>query len=287
MEEFGQVKRPQPAPSNIPAFPEELHSSVPSPEDAVDIYRRAGAEDALQGLQRLIIENGDGNRLAGDGRHASRSAMPFSGGETAGHQRLQEILHGSQSSRGELHPKSTLPAEARRSTAVSEGVQLDSKHEDKGWSFAQVDSSTPAAALSRAQGASDVAETAGSGAANGHSSAGSDNSSAVGQEARQALIHNFKDTRMLAGGVNNSAKLSAYLAAGCLSPRQVYWSIKDAAEQHCSDTGHSWLIMHLIIRCMFPLSAVYLLSHTHGHVIYHTNRAAGHADVCGHLSGRD
>ncbi len=83
----------------------------------------------------------------------------------------------------------------------------------------------------------------------GGPSGGGQADAADGQGDGHALIHTFKDRRMLASGVDNSAKLSAYLAAGCLSPRQVYWQAKDAADQHGSDTGHSTLIMHLTIRC--------------------------------------
>ena len=67
-------------------------------------------------------------------------------------------------------------------------------------------------------------------------------------EQREAPILTFKDTRMLAFGVDNSAKLSAYLAAGCISPRMVYAELRKAAvvqgPQQCA-----WLEMHLAIRC--------------------------------------
>jgi len=66
-------------------------------------------------------------------------------------------------------------------------------------------------------------------------------------EQREAPILKFKDTRMLAFGADNSAKLSAYLAAGCISPRMVYAELRKAAavqgQQQCA-----WLDMHLTIR---------------------------------------
>lgn len=64
---------------------------------------------------------------------------------------------------------------------------------------------------------------------------------------------------MLAGGVDNSTKLSPYLAAGCLSPRMVYAEIQRVRQLHGADTGHSWLIMHLIIRCEHDASFFSLL----------------------------
>ena len=54
---------------------------------------------------------------------------------------------------------------------------------------------------------------------------------------------------MLAFGADNSAKLSAHLAAGCLSPRMVHAAVMDAsATQGAEQCG--WLVMHLIIRCV-------------------------------------
>ena len=53
---------------------------------------------------------------------------------------------------------------------------------------------------------------------------------------------------MLAGGVDNSLKLSASLGAGCLSPRMVHAAVLAAAQEHGMETCQ-WLIMHLIIRC--------------------------------------
>jgi deoxyribodipyrimidine photolyase len=63
-----------------------------------------------------------------------------------------------------------------------------------------------------------------------------------------APIQSFKDSRMMAFGVDNSAKLSAHLAAGCLSPPMVHAAVMEAAEtQGAEQCG--WLVMHLIIRC--------------------------------------
>ena len=71
-----------------------------------------------------------------------------------------------------------------------------------------------------------------------------------------APIHGFKDSRMMASGVDNSAKLSAYMASGCLSSRMVHSEVRMAMQKHGRDTGHSCLIMHLTIRyaCLIPYS---------------------------------
>lgn len=56
---------------------------------------------------------------------------------------------------------------------------------------------------------------------------------------------------MLAGGVDNSAKLSAYLACGCLSPRMIYKAALAADASVGVEPGSGpgdVLIMHLMIR---------------------------------------
>jgi deoxyribodipyrimidine photolyase len=64
-------------------------------------------------------------------------------------------------------------------------------------------------------------------------------------------ISSYKESRMMAGGVDNSAKLSAYLACGCLSPRTIHAAAlaADAAQglEPGSGPGET-LIMHLMIR---------------------------------------
>lgn len=252
MEGCGNVERPQPAPSSMPSFPEGLNSSIPRPEDVLDLYRLAGAEDALQGLQQLT---GFSGWIMGDGRRDARSAMPFPGGEKAGHQRLRAILYNNESVCNGSVPSSTAPAQAQQSISgpLKKLKALTLEEERPGRSTASAHSSSSAAGTCQEGDAQDTAERA-TRQVSGGSSDGLASSSAIRQEGGKALIHSFRDTRMLAGGVDNSAKLSAYLAAGCLSPRQVYWAARDAAEQYGCDTGHSWLIMHLIIRCAGALS---------------------------------
>ena len=67
------------------------------------------------------------------------------------------------------------------------------------------------------------------------------------ERARQAPLQNFKESRMLAGGADSSTHLSAYLAAGCISPRMLHEAVSAAAEKLGSEQCQ-WLIMHLIIR---------------------------------------
>ena len=64
-----------------------------------------------------------------------------------------------------------------------------------------------------------------------------------------APILGFKATRMLATGVDNSAKLSAYHALGCISPRQVHAALGPLIEAGgAAAEGAGCLHMHLIIR---------------------------------------
>ena len=237
------MERPQAAPSSFPALPEGLHSSIPSPRDALGLYEQAAAADALEGLQQLT---GLSAWRAGDRRHDTRSAQPFAGGESAGQERLREILYGkevhsSSSAVPGSHPLDKAPTGHSNDAQTSEHGMLSSKQEQ--------DSGSPISQPDARQGASWLAVDGADRQAASRPPGDAQDATQQESSDEEALIHSFKDMRMLASGVNNSAKLSAYLAAGCLSPRQVYWQAKDAAEQHGGDTGHSTLIMHLVIRC--------------------------------------
>jgi hypothetical protein len=65
---------------------------------------------------------------------------------------------------------------------------------------------------------------------------------------------------MQAAGVDNSTKLSPYLAAGCLSPRMVLEELQllqAAAQQHgVPEAECGWLHMHLCIRDFFTFTAL-------------------------------
>ena len=244
------MEQPQPAPSSLPAFPRSLQSSIPSPEEALSLYRLAGAEGALQGLRRLVSSGGDSDWPAEDGRRDPRSAMPFAGGETAGHRRLQGILYGSQGVPDDApipsgESSTAMPLSGLAAADSSQGARAEGK---------EVELSALPLQLDSTRGGAHHQDTAAGPTADPPGGAPGEQIDASGaeplghQQSGWALIHGFKDTRMLAGGVDNSAKLSAYLAAGCLSPRQVYWAAQRAAQQQGANTGHSWLIMHLTIR---------------------------------------
>ena len=257
MEVWGHVERPQPAPSSLPAFPRGLQCSIPSPEGALGLYRLAGAQGALQGLRRLVSRGVDSEWPAEDGRQDARSAMPFAGGETAGHRRLQEILYGSQgipddAPASSSHPSTAMPHSSPAAAGGSLGAQPESKQGELSALPLQLRSMLEFAHQQHAA-AGPAADLVGDAAREQVDPSGAEPPGQ--QRSAPALIHCVKDTRMLASGVDSSAKLSAYLAAGCLSPRLVYWQVKDAAQQQGGDTGHSWLIMHLIIRSSMPLYA--------------------------------
>ena len=58
---------------------------------------------------------------------------------------------------------------------------------------------------------------------------------------------------MTSHGIDNSAKLSAYLAAGCLSPREVHAAAEELLQVGGSaGEGAACLQMHLTIRCSKP-----------------------------------
>ena len=250
MEAWGRVEQPQAAPSSLPAFPRGLQGSAPSPEEALGLYGLAGARGALQGLRRLVSSSGDSDWPAEDGRRDARSAMPFAGGEAAGHCRLQEILYGSQGVPDDAptpsSPSSTAtPPSGLAAPDSSQGARAESRQGTLSASPLRLDS-TMGGAPQQDAAAGPAADPAGDKAGARVDRSAPEPSGR--QQSGRALIHGFKDTRMLAGGVDSSAKLSAYLAAGCLSPRQVYWAARGAAQQGGADTGHSWLIMHLMIR---------------------------------------
>ena len=65
------------------------------------------------------------------------------------------------------------------------------------------------------------------------------------------LIGNYKNTRNGLLGVDYSSKLSPWLSNGSLSPRQVYWKIKDFEKEFYSNQSTYWLIFELIWRDFF------------------------------------
>ena len=53
---------------------------------------------------------------------------------------------------------------------------------------------------------------------------------------------------MLATGLDNSAKLSAYLNLGCITPRQIHAALEAMQGSEQALDGRKWLTMHLQIR---------------------------------------
>jgi len=224
-----EVHAPLPAPQDIPPCPSGLLEKNILPQDLKSLYESAGAEAAasLAALEQLT-----GCADLASPVRDPRSAFPLHGGEVEGIKRLQLYLYGeSRTAQG--------GAGQRQNT----GASIDTEAESRA---ATESGSTSSKSMQGERGNSSIESTA-----------------SDARASTSAPIHSFKDTRMLAGGVDNSAKLSAYLAAGCLSPRMVYAEIQRARQLHGTDTGHSWLIMHLIIRCepdasLFPLLIFHL-----------------------------
>ncbi|KAK9808788.1 hypothetical protein WJX72_003695 [[Myrmecia] bisecta] len=77
---------------------------------------------------------------------------------------------------------------------------------------------------------------------------------------KPAPLDGFKDSRMLAYGVDNSTKLSVYLALGCLSPRMVHELAQQHIQLYSGADGDAssaiWLKMHLLIRDFFIFTAM-------------------------------
>ena len=61
----------------------------------------------------------------------------------------------------------------------------------------------------------------------------------------------YKKTRNGLLGTDYSSKLSSWLACGCISPRQIYWAVKDFEKKHFKNQSTYWLIFELIWRDFF------------------------------------
>lgn len=71
----------------------------------------------------------------------------------------------------------------------------------------------------------------------------------------QSVAH-YKDTRNEMLGANNSSKLSAWLALGCLSPRKVYWEVKEFEQRVVKNDSTYWLVFELLWRDYFRFLAL-------------------------------
>ena len=66
----------------------------------------------------------------------------------------------------------------------------------------------------------------------------------------------YKKTRNGLLGLNYSSKLSAWLANGSISARQIYWKVKLFEEQYFSNQSTYWLVFELIWRDFFKYTAL-------------------------------
>ena len=215
VESHGVVREPLPAPGQIPPFPSGIPRASVLPSDIRSLYRSAGAEASLAALEQLTACSD----LASNAAHP-RSAFPFEGGEAEGLKRLRYCLYGES-------------ADALDAVRQGQNPRLSADRANGGRD--RTDAAADAASISSVLEQVPEKERA----------SGEPDDLAM---SAAAPIDTFKDTRMMASGVDNSAKLSAYLAAGCLSPGMVYAEIQKAKQQKGGDSGHSWLIMHLTIR---------------------------------------
>jgi deoxyribodipyrimidine photo-lyase len=65
------------------------------------------------------------------------------------------------------------------------------------------------------------------------------------------LVSNYKETRNQLIGSDYSSKFSAWLALGCISPRQIYQSLKLYEEKNGANDSTYWLVFELLWRDYF------------------------------------
>jgi hypothetical protein len=224
------VHKPLPVPTELPPFPPGTFSSCDIPTNAAELYDTMGAGSSLTALERLT-----GCTILASAERDPRSVHPFMGGEAAGLSRLLYFLTGS----ADCSSSSKSSGDNASGSALGVASPEEGLHSIK---LTDMAADLPSGQASCRHGSLQPLDS-------------------LSEPA--APIHNFKDMRMLPFGIDNSAKLSAYLALGCLSPRTVYWEAMAARERHGADTGHSCLIMHLIIRCALFLCQLMLADLCH------------------------
>lgn len=77
------------------------------------------------------------------------------------------------------------------------------------------------------------------------------------------LIKTYKETRNELLGRDYSSKFSAYLALGCLSPKQIYYEVKKYESERTKNKSTYWLIFELLWRDFFRFMAK-----KHGNTIF-------------------
>ena len=73
------------------------------------------------------------------------------------------------------------------------------------------------------------------------------------EEYLDNFIHKYYDTRSLIDGFNNSTKFSPYLACGCISPKTLYFKLKEYEDKLGSSKSSYWIYFELLWRDFFHL----------------------------------
>jgi deoxyribodipyrimidine photo-lyase len=85
-------------------------------------------------------------------------------------------------------------------------------------------------------------------------------------------ISTYKETRNGLIGSDYSTKFSAWLAYGCLSPKQIYQEVKAYEEKNGANKSTYWVIFELLWRDFFRL-----MGKKHGNAIFHKGGTKGEA----------
>lgn len=85
-------------------------------------------------------------------------------------------------------------------------------------------------------------------------------------------IATYKETRNGLIGSDYSTKFSAWLAYGCLSPKQIYQEVKAYEEKNGANDSTYWVIFELLWRDFFRL-----MGKKHGNAIFHKGGPKGEA----------
>lgn len=88
------------------------------------------------------------------------------------------------------------------------------------------------------------------------------------------LVKNYKETRNEMIGGDYSSKFSAWLAQGCLSPKQIYHELKQYEAAHGSNESTYWLFFELLWRDFFRFMAK-----KHGNNIFYKGGTRGEVDM--------
>ncbi len=87
-------------------------------------------------------------------------------------------------------------------------------------------------------------------------------------------VKNYKETRNEMIGGDYSSKFSAWLAQGCLSPKQIYYELKRYEAEQGGNESTYWLFFELLWRDFFRFMAK-----KHGNKIFYKGGTRGEADL--------